>query len=511
MVTKYTYEGIPLHQYCQNNGLNYSAQVKKIKRYRQKHPNLSTEKLIQMAIANLGAMTMYYYEGIPLYQYCQKNGLNYSVQVNKIKKYRQKHPNLYTEELVQMVMTSLGTRNIYYYQGITLYKYCHQHNLNYETIIRRITRNRTSNPNLSTEELIEQALFQAPMVKYFYDGKSLYQYCQEKGFDINLVSDKIKRMLANNSCLTLEQAIDDSVKYYITKRYLQNLSKVFNYLRKKETINEETLESIINFLDIDRKNLKEIHQKYKFKISTAVAIIWHFHDSESPLAISENKIREVLILIRKIENVSDKDAKDMDFADLFKLYKSGLLDTRYFMVLRERDFIYFNIYKTMNDYSLNLSRDILDDIYDETCTFFLEVIERIENNVIGKVITYINKAIKGFLIDCFNALKDNHQNLSLQSADINTNGEGKSLMERISITSTESTDFSNETIEFIGYSDELSQMFILYKYQENLNYEEIAQLLQMNIDEVKKLEHDLLLELRKNDNLKRVLIRNLKK
>ena len=149
-MTKYTYEGIPLHQYCQNNGLNYSAQVKKIKRYRQKHPNLSTEKLIQMAIANLGAMTMYYYEGIPLYQYCQKNGLNYSVQVNKIKKYRQKHPNLSTEELVQMVMTSLGTRNIYYYQGITLYKYCHQHNLNYETIIRRITRNRTSNPNLST-------------------------------------------------------------------------------------------------------------------------------------------------------------------------------------------------------------------------------------------------------------------------------------------------------------------------------------------------------------------------
>ncbi len=59
----------------------------------------------------------------------------------------------------------------------------------------------------------------------------------------------------------------------------------------------------------------------------------------------------------------------------------------------------------MLDFNMNLNKLEKEEIYDEISIYFLELLDKIDNNIIGKVITYLTKAIKGFTIDYFIELK----------------------------------------------------------------------------------------------------------
>lgn len=47
---KYYYEGMPLRNYCTENGISYNAILKRINRLKEKEPNLSNEELVEISI-----------------------------------------------------------------------------------------------------------------------------------------------------------------------------------------------------------------------------------------------------------------------------------------------------------------------------------------------------------------------------------------------------------------------------------------------------------------------------
>ena len=202
----------------------------------------------------------------------------------------------------------------------------------------------------------------------------------------------------------------------------------------------------------------------KFDIKTAIALIWFFHDNipGTPLSISLSKLKEILKYIRTISNSTDLKANNLDFGYLFGIYKTGIYDTRYLILLRQKNFILSVIYKTMLDFNMNLNKLEKEEIYDEISIYFLELLDKIDNNIIGKVITYLTKAIKGFTIDYFIEFKKRNRQISLQSK---TDNDDRMLIEKLNVCEEQSEFyFSSKVMRVIGESlDSRSKKFIIYR------------------------------------------------
>ncbi len=77
------------------------------------------------------------------------------------------------------------------------------------------------------------------------------------------------------------------------------------------------------------------------------------------------------------------------------------------------------------------------------------------------------------------------------------------LIEKLNVSEEQiELHFSSKVMSIIDESlDSISKKFIIYRYEYNLDYEEIADLLQISIEDIKILEHNILLQLRHNENL----------
>ena len=82
----------------------------------------------------------YYYQGIPISEYCKKHNINVNTIRGRIwkKLHNKKYENYSLEEIINMVMESSGTQVKYMYKGVSLRQYCIQNNINITTINSRI-------------------------------------------------------------------------------------------------------------------------------------------------------------------------------------------------------------------------------------------------------------------------------------------------------------------------------------------------------------------------------------
>ncbi len=345
--------------------------------------------------------SIYFYNDISLYKYCVINGLNYRDCVKRIKKHHKANPQISLENSIKVVMRNPTTPNdnkseIFCYGGTTLYQYCLKHNLSYRSKLNGIRKYLRANPNISTDKAISTIMQRENNVdKYFYGNITLYQYCKRKGFEINDAYKRIKRLI-NQDGKTLEEAINDTVNYYERKRYTQNVTKIFTYLKTTPNIDSETLEKIANYLNVDFNNFLHLTIDKKFGVATAMALIWYFHDNDKDklLSISHDRIKEILHIIRLLPTLPEKEIKYYDFGYLFGIYKTGLLDTRYLITIREKAFIYQTILNMQGEFNLNLNKDKLEDLYDDVSLHLLELLDKIDSNVIARVILYLTKSLR---------------------------------------------------------------------------------------------------------------------
>jgi len=435
------------------------------------------------------------YDSVSLLSYCKSHGVCYHAKLRMIKKLIMQNPDKSVNDIINIAMQN--SRNLYFYDGVPLRQYCKSLGINYDTIAKRINRLKSKNANLCIDDIIELSLTQEAWTKYYYGQETLYSYCQRNGFDINDVTRRFKRLRKRYPNLSLEDAINETVEYYENKKFLQNVTRIFNYLRENANFDNNTIEKIVDYLNIDLNCLIFLMNQYKFKVSEAISLIWFFHDNgtEVKMAISAGGLKNILRNIKTLKNIDEVDIKTLDFGLLFGIYKTGLLDTRYLILLREQDFVYYTIYKMKNELNLFLKRSTIEEVYDDVAVYLLELLDRLDNNIPPKIISYITKAVRGYIYDYLLKMKDDLRCFSLEEES----SRGKSFNDKIHSNNKSNDNFADDTLDFLDTFDSMTKDFIIYRYQNNLSYEQIAAIFSLSLEELKKYECELLQRLR-NDN-----------
>ena len=197
--SKYFYNGIPLSKYCKDNNINISTIRARIwkKKQSKKYENYSEQEIIDMVIEAYGSAVKYMYNGISLRQYCLDNGINMGTISSRINNLRKKNKKLSNDELVILVMDEFNNKNFkFFYKGIPLKEYCESHpEIDYNSIRTYIYREKEKNPEVSTEEIIEQYLDKKNrgIYKYYYLGIPLKQYCDENDLSYKNIITYISR------------------------------------------------------------------------------------------------------------------------------------------------------------------------------------------------------------------------------------------------------------------------------------------------------------------------------
>ena len=125
--------------------------------------------------------------------------------------------------------------------------------------------------------------------------------------------------------------------------------------------------------------------------------------------------------------------------------------------------------------------------------------------------------VKGYFRDYLKKYKKYNNNLSLNDAkyvnDKNTSKE-KSRIDYIAISNNpyekiEHTLFSSDMMRALSNLSQQDLLFIVLKFQENYNDDELAEYFHISIDELEKKENLILSILKNNDSIK--AIKKLKK
>lgn len=155
----------------------------------------------------------YFYNGISLSKYCKDNNINISTIRARIwkKKQSKKFENYTEQEIVDMVIEAYGSAIKYMYKGVSLRKYCLDNGINIGTINFRINNLKKKNKNLSNDELVILAMeeFDNQNFRFFYKGIPLKEYCESHPeINYNTIRTYINREKERNPELSDEELIE---------------------------------------------------------------------------------------------------------------------------------------------------------------------------------------------------------------------------------------------------------------------------------------------------------------
>ena len=271
--SKYYYNGVPLRDYCKENNINIStvfSRIWKLKR-NNKYSNYSEQEIIDHVINMYGTNVKYYYKGISLKQYCIKNNIVYQTILERISNLSKEYPTLTKDELVIKAIEEFNNKNYrFFYEGVPLKEYCKEHGINYDSIRVYINRNKTD--ELSDDDLIKQYLNKEHIgiYKYYYKGIPLKNYCDENNINYNTIITYIRKCKKSNKYndLSDDEFIDTIMNSYQAKQLKYKYKGMS--LRKYCSLNNISYYSVVSFVkrSISNESTKAIDELIEEGINT---------------------------------------------------------------------------------------------------------------------------------------------------------------------------------------------------------------------------------------------------
>ena len=507
----YYYNNMPLVDYCRlNSKYNYSSILTYIKREKKKFPKKSNQEIVNSYFEkNHKIHTKHYVRNETLKEYCEKKGLNYIKVISYISKIRNDNPELSAKEILNKAIEkveSLVDRKPLMYQGIYLTEYCRQHDLLFSSIYQKIY-NLIDRENLNLEDAIEKAIktFNKFGIKYYVGDMSLVEYCSYYSYNYSLLKNRISRNISENS--DKYSAIEEAIEFYDRKKFIKNINNYFNML--DGNITEENLYKIFITLNIDFENFNSLLSR-GYDNKAAISLIWYFNDSEfeNKLSISNKKLQEILEMSKRLFKISldYKSILEYDVFDLLGIYKSGLYDTRYLIILHFKYYIVKNINSISNYYNLNLTKEENEDITNEINIQMLNAIEKFNSSNRTEFISYMNKVIKGNIY---------HEILEIfANSTISFNRpirENMTLENTLSSPINLESEYSSELLDIINELKESEKKFIYYKYNEEYPNSEIGDMLGLTEIKIDSLEEKIIEKIRNNKKIINMKLKNKEK
>lgn len=510
---KYFYDGIPLVEYCKlHPEYLYSSVLLYIRRKKEKNSDLDTQKIIDSYFEIEHTQHTYHFmDNVPLMEYCDSNDIIYTSIISALSKMRKddKYKNLSEQERLNIAITNYKKPYLFWGEK-TLASYCRENNYSYNSVYNYMVQMMKNNPTISYTEAIESAFANIKRygINYYYKGLPLIQYCKDHDLREDYVRARILYLLQSQN-MVLENAIEESITYYERKKRLNDVNKVFDYLKNTKNIDERILKEILLYLKIDFQNVLFLMDKFS-NILDIIYFIWYFHDcnSEGLIRVSEIRVKEIMLSIQSLPSlpIVEENILKMDLGYLIGIYKAKLFDTRYLILLHQEKLHYHILLGLMSYYSLDLSEEDKKDIINDANLYLLELVEKNNNNNIAMVVSYLNKSIKGFILNKVLVFRRQQGNLSLYSPIYKnkTSKNEKILIDKITDKKNDNL-FSDEIQEIICSLDSTSQSFIYYKFYECLSNEEISSILNIDLDELNAFEKCILGRLSENESLKKLV------
>ena len=218
-----------------------------------------------------------------------------------------------------------------------------------------------------------------------------------------------------------------------------------------------------------------------------------------------NKEKDALIKIdqRRIEKVyhclKKVDLLEINF--LLGYYRAGIYDTRQLIYNK----IFFSVRKIIKHlvkiYGIKFNSDYYEELKAEANMLIFDFISRTNSRYIGQIISYMNAYIKGSLKkkiihDLLEQKKDSLNKIVYQ-------GSNKEVMDTIAIKQNIDTSyFSNDMLKIIENLDNIEQRYIILRFKELYKDEEIANLLNISLEQVLEISKNSLEKLRQDKNIK---------
>lgn len=500
---KYYYNEIPLVDYCKlHPEYNYSSILVFIRRLKEKNNTLSNKELVEAYFeCEHNIHNSYVYKKEPLIEYCRKNKLNYNLITSYLRNINDGdlYKDLNNDEKIELAIEESKTSYTYlYFENMTLYEYCKTHNLAYVSIYN-LTMKLIKQEGLELDCAIAKAISSIKRfgIKYFYRDMPLIEYCKYYSINYHLVKDKVLALIKNG--YSTNDAIEETIELFEKRKYINYVNKIFSYL-KKGNPNNNVIYDILIFLNIDLKNYELLMNQYHNSYYV-ITLIWYYYDNNygEKLSVSHQVFHNIEHLLKKIKNTELSKIQELDIYDLLKLYKTGIYDTRYLMLIREENYIYHHIITLDKYYGLNLCHDDKKEICSEVNIKLLEIFDKYTGNNPGMFINYMLKSIKGTIRIIINKMIENKRLISLYNTIGKQDEKGsRTLIDIIASPQLDENNFSYETLEILKTLEHIEKIYVIYRYQEAMTNEEIAQYLNIEIEIIENIETVVLNKLRQD-------------
>lgn len=519
------YQGMLLKEYCIINNINYISFMDALYRFRHspKSEGLSDDEIVEKFITTYKPQEIKYkYGDLSLEDYCILNNIPYNTIINHIYRIKEKFPELSDDDLVELAIKDkkYQRRCIYYYNGKSLRDYCKGNELIYNTIQGRIYSIRKMYPDIPIDEVVRLAIederFQFK-IKYYYKGVPLRTYFKEdKDIEYENVRSYIIRKRISGSEKSDDEIVDDYIEYIRIKNEIKRINEIFTRISEKKDFFEDEKKEITESLKIKLDNVKSL-ENLGFSFKQSINLIWYFYDEEDE---NQNKI----ISIGRVSEVFDFvdllkkqyiNIEEIELVYLFGLYKSDIYDSREEILKREKLTIRKIIDLNSRANGISLSVSDYGEFENDLMCFLIELLEKINSNISPMLQSYFNKSLTGELKGKLAKYKRELGMLFLDK-EAYDDETGEDIKERIIIPSINSShsdekpQFGPEMVSILSQLEDEDRNLLVLKFQERLSDEELASILNMELDEVKEKQENLLSSLRGNDKVKSLKYKNKK-
>lgn len=515
---KYFYNGKSLYKYCEENNINYYSVVSYINDKKKKDPSISLDCLIEEGIKSIKkGHIVYYYNGVPLIEYAKENGLNSSSIRGMILRKLSVSDKPFQEVVNETVESYQKLSRKYFYKGESLYTFCKRVGLNYSKILSRYMNNYYDRDDISLDDAINEIVDDylsnpSVRIKYYFNDKSLFKFCEEKGYSYNLIWRRLRTLRQNKDNIDINQLIEMAINKYEDKLKINKVNNIFRMLKNDDINDLDDLKKICKYLKIDLANVLELIDM-NFSFNQAISTIWYFSDSENienEKIITDKKLEELFGLVYKIKNASISEISNFDLYDLIGIYKSELYDTRNEILIREEKYINKIIYSLCSSYGIFLDKHNYQDFKSELSLCLIKLVDRVSVNTIGQIIKYIEISLNGIFKKYLKTYKEGNRLLSLDEERFK---DGKMSNEKIIdyVLDTnnpyffeEDNNFSDTMLMVLSNLNPKDLEFIVLKYQENYTDEELARYFFISVDDVREKEIEILNLLRQKEDIKKL-------
>lgn len=309
--------------------------------------------------------------------------------------------------------------------------------------------------------------------------------------NVSYVRDTIKRKKDKfGDTRMIDDIIEETVKEYEQRKYIQEISKIFSELNQNQ-IGYERVKEMCETLKIDLSGVKRLIDM-GYSLKKAISIIWYFYDQEDNELknISDEKLADIRTLIESIK----RNDYEYDLFTMYAIYKYGLLDTRSIILAEEKNYFRGNI-KAIMSYDMN--RERFEDLLSEQKACFINFLEKCNSNIVGQMIKYMGLTIKWHLKVYY--YKNYHRMVSLDEKIFDTSHQTR--LDFYATKTVEQSEFSDEMQAILASLPSEYLEFIVLRYQECYDDEELCIYYNCEAEELREKKINVLSYLEENTNV----------